>query len=247
MKEQDSILVLLAPSSHAVPKYFVNIDINANEHSRLITETRNLCEQVYQEEGFLHQQKEDSVYSQKDVEAWHLIAKKRSDGTVFACIRIFLFDDIHTFPSAETIFSLGGVEFTNFPSHTDCLALISNHLEMIKKRNKPFVYIGGLSVNRWGQKVGYGAILGLAVNAFCRIANEAEGLTFAQSDKGGTLLFQRLGGYLLDNKIEPSYCQRHRCNLQLIGLKPCIIPSKAERIIRKFIHVLQSQPVLTLN
>ena len=67
MKEQDSILVLLAPSSHAVPKYFVNIDINANEHSRLITETRNLREQVYQEEGFLHQPKEDIVYSQKDV------------------------------------------------------------------------------------------------------------------------------------------------------------------------------------
>lgn len=120
-------------------------------------------------------------------------------------------------------------------------------MKCIHIQGKYLTYVGGLATLPKGRKLGYGAILGLGSTAFLGVMEYAEGITFAQSDNGGASLFQKLGGYLLSEKLTtPSYCNQHQCNVQLLGISENKVPIKTEKRLKELKSHLQNE-VLVLT
>jgi hypothetical protein len=244
MKRIATELLLLAPSQKQALQYFKTVHCDTEVHASFLQELQDFRESVYVKEGFIPQKKENVIYSEKDSHAWHLISQHRHNSNISGCIRILFFEKHERFPSAEDILRFGGIEFRDNELKADYLPRIQKYIHDIQAQQKPLVYIGGMAVNERARKLGAGAILSLGANVFARIVGDADGVTIAQTDKGGSPLFQKMGGYVFDEKLTPFYCQRHNCYVQFLGLTPYNLPAKTEKIAKRLEDCLKTQTVI---
>ncbi|SHO56596.1 hypothetical protein [Vibrio quintilis] len=244
MSKRDFELQLLAPSADKAAQFFTHTAVHSGKYDQLITTIRQLRQQVYQEEGMISQAEEKTSYLQQDMDAWHLIGRKQSSGEVLGCVRMFFFQPTDEFPSAEDMIEFGGVTFPHQELYLSHLHTIQSHLQSLRHRKKPLAYIGGMSVKHAGRKLGGGALLSLGINALSRILHQAEGITFARTDKGGAALFQKIGGYLLKMSPGMFYCQSYHSHVQMIGLRPEILPHKSEDVVTRIEQQLKMKQVL---
>ncbi|CAM3594691.1 hypothetical protein VA7868_03205 [Vibrio aerogenes CECT 7868] len=244
MSQRDFELQLLAPSAHQAAEFFTHTQVNTTAYEQLITAVRQLRQQVYTEEGMISQSENKADYLQKDKEAWHLIGRKKSSGEMLGCVRMFFFQQAEAFPSAERMIEFGGVTFPHQQLYLSHLHTIHSHLQTLRHRKKPLAYIGGMSVKNTGRKLGCGARLSLGINALSRILHQAEGITFARTEKGCAALFRKIGGYPLGGSPDMFYCDSYQCHIQMIGLRPEILPHKSERVVTQIEQQLKMNQVL---
>lgn len=241
------VLLLLAPTKKQSARYFPSVVVDEQRHTFLVNQIRILRNQVYVNEGILDRVDMDALYDYQDLQAWHLLIFDPTGRMLSGCIRALYFDKSSDFPEAESLLSLGGIELVESAERSMHIQVIQQYLNSIQRKQKSFFYVGGLAVSHPGQKLGYGALLGLGVNALGRIIGNAEGLTFARSTKAGALLFQRLGGYLLFDGIGPIHCLLHRCDVQLLGLRPEGVSTSTGRIAESIKAKLQTQAVIAAS
>jgi len=247
MKINNFEFLVIAPSGEQARRYFQSNQNIVTKDGGLPIQADKLRHQIFKEEGYVRDDPASHHDTSANDKTWQLVAIDKSSEELLGCIRFILFDQKNDIPEADRIVKMCGIDFEDKKSRTNIVGLIKTHLSNLRKKNKSLMYVGGLAVNSKGKKLGYGAILGLATNAFMRIVGEAEGITFAQDYQGGASLFRRLGGYRIKEKLDSFYSKNHSCNAQLLGLDPLRIDARLESMIKALEDKLRVSKVLTVS
>jgi hypothetical protein len=233
----------LAPSHDEAIKHFANTQIDASYHSAVLRQIRTLREVVYRNSGFWHQ--DNISYEHYDSQAWHLALKNNSTPELVGCIRVMYFTEIESFPRAESILDIGGINMDDDKLRDVYLEAIRQRIHYVREKRKPFFYVGGLAINQDGRKLGHGATLGLAINALSRIIGDSEGLTIAHNSRKAASMFHKLGGFPLGSGALTTFqCTSHKSDGQLICLHPQNVSDSIERIVKTLKTELKQQKVI---
>lgn len=214
-------LVLLAPSSSAVPDSFYQVNVDLSQYRTLMAQMQSLRGALYLEDGALEQDQLSPDGRHKleiDEESWHLLTLNQ-DGQVSGCARYL--------QHANTV-SFGQLNLrTSAMAQCDLWAkkletAVLLELAGARREDLAYVEVGGWALARELRCTSQALRLALGIYSLGQLLGGCLGIATATVRNSSSSILRRIGGRSLEaNGVElPSYYDpQYRCEMEILRFR----------------------------